>query len=89
MKTSNNISFWMMCGLIFTTAINAHATTVSYALDNVILDDRNTQMTGTFSWTFDIGDFENGVGRFSSIAPSPEKIAATDTFTRDSPPTHA
>jgi len=67
MKISNNISFRMMCGLIFMTAINAQATTVTYTLDNVILDDRNTQMTGTFSWTFDIGDFENGEGIFSSL----------------------
>ncbi len=41
----------------------AQAATISYTLDNVLLDD-GTGMTGTFSWTFDAGDFENGVGQF-------------------------
>jgi hypothetical protein len=37
-----------------------------FTLDNVILDD-NTQMTGTFAWTYDAGDFEGGVGQFTSL----------------------
>ena len=65
-NTAKNICFWMICGLIFVAAFNAHAATVNYTLENVILDD-NTQMTGTFSWTFDIGDFENGVGQFTFL----------------------
>lgn len=24
-------------------------------------------MTGTFSWTYDFGDFENGIGTFSEL----------------------
>jgi len=48
------------------TAPGAHADTLIYTLDNVFLDD-NTQMTGTFSWTFDTGDFENGAGLFISL----------------------
>lgn len=32
----------------------------SYLLDHVTLDD-HTQMTGTFTWTYDTGKFENGV----------------------------
>jgi hypothetical protein len=52
--------------LIFMVAFNAHADTVSYTLENVILDD-HTQMTGAFTWTYDAGDFENGVGQFTSL----------------------
>jgi hypothetical protein len=43
-----------------------NADTVFYTLDNVTLAD-NTQMTGTFSWTYDVGDFENGVGQFTFL----------------------
>lgn len=46
-----------------TVASGVHAETVSYRLENVILSD-GTQMTGTFLWTFDAGDFENGAGHF-------------------------
>jgi len=57
----------MICSFTFMAAFNAHAATiVNYTLVNVILDD-HTQMTGTFSWTFDTGDFENGAGRFTSL----------------------
>ncbi len=66
MSAAKNICFWMICGFIFIAAFNAHAATVSYTLENIILDD-NTQMTGRFSWIFDIGDFENGVGQFTSL----------------------
>jgi hypothetical protein len=41
----------------------AYADMVNYSLDNVILND-GTQMHGTFTWTFNTGDFENGVGQF-------------------------
>jgi MYXO-CTERM domain-containing protein len=61
---AKNSYFWAIPSFIIMAACNAHADTVLYRLDNVILDDNNTEMTGTFSWTFDIGDFENGVGIF-------------------------
>ena len=67
MNPAKNIYFWAIFSFIIMTACNAHADTVIYTLDNVILDDNNTEMTGTFSWTFDIGDFENGVGIFSFL----------------------
>jgi hypothetical protein len=66
MSTAKNVCFRMICSFILLAAINVHAAEVNYTLENVILDD-NTQMTGTFSWTFDIGDFENGVGEFTSL----------------------
>jgi len=56
----------MICAYFLIAAISVAADTVIYTLDNVILDD-DTQMTGTFSWTYDIGDFENGVGQFTSL----------------------
>ena len=45
---------------------NANAATVIYTLDNVILAD-GEQITGTFSWTYDIGDFEGGNGVFTAL----------------------
>ena len=45
---------------------SAQAATVSYTLDNIFLDATN-QMTGTFEWTYDVGDFQNGTGLFSEL----------------------
>jgi hypothetical protein len=67
MNAAKTIYFWMIFSFIIMAASNAHAAVVTYTLDNVILDDNNAQMTGTFSWTFDIGDFENGVGQFTFL----------------------
>ena len=64
--TAKNFCFWMILSSFNMATSNAHADIVYYTLDNVILDD-NTQMTGTFSWTYDISDFESGVGQFSSL----------------------
>jgi len=44
-------------------AFHVHAEVVYYIMDNVILEDQE-QMTGIFSWTYEIGDFENGEGEF-------------------------
>ena len=43
-----------------------HAAVVQYTLENV-WQDNGQQMTGSFSWTYTAGDFENGVGVFSEI----------------------
>lgn len=64
--TARNICFWLLFCSINMIAPNGRAETVYYSLDNVILDD-GTQMTGIFSWIYDIGDFENGVGQFASL----------------------
>jgi hypothetical protein len=45
---------------------NIHAATVNYTLDNIFLDATN-QMTGTFEWTYNVGDFANGTGLFSEL----------------------
>jgi hypothetical protein len=67
MKSAKNIYFWIMISIITVAASNAHAETVIYTLDNVILDDNNAPMSGTFSWTYSAGDFENGVGVFTFL----------------------
>jgi hypothetical protein len=65
-KTANNISFWMICSFVNIAAPHAQADLVNYTLDKVYLAD-NTQMFGTFSWTFNVGDFEGGVGVFTTL----------------------
>jgi hypothetical protein len=45
---------------------SAQANTVIYTLDNIFLDATN-QMTGTFEWIYDEGDFEGGTGLFSEL----------------------
>jgi hypothetical protein len=66
MCSVKNICVWMISSLIFLAAFNTHADSVTYTLKNVILDD-STQMTGTLLWAFDTGNFENGVGQFTSL----------------------
>ncbi len=66
MNIAKHLRFWMICGLGIIAVGEAQAEVVSYTLDNIILEE-GTQMTGTFSWTYDIGDFENGVGEFSLL----------------------
>ena len=66
MRATRNICLWAICSITCIGAFNAHAETVSYTLENV-LQDNGQQMTGTFSWTYADGDFENGVGVFSEI----------------------
>lgn len=66
MCTVKNIRFRMISSVFFVAAFNAHADSVTYTLENVILDD-STQMTGTFLWTYDTGNFENGAGQFTSL----------------------
>jgi hypothetical protein len=50
--------------ILVTGAVNA--ATVNYSLENVFFDN-NQQMTGTFQWTYQEGDFENGVGLFTDL----------------------
>jgi hypothetical protein len=66
LNTATNICFWMISGFFFMTAFNAHATTVNYALDNVILAG-GEPITGTFDWTFSVDDFEGGSGTFTVL----------------------
>ncbi|MDA9982204.1 hypothetical protein N9H39_05615 [Gammaproteobacteria bacterium] len=61
-----NICFWVAFGFAFMIAHSVQAATVSYTLDNVILLD-GQQITGTFDWTYDIGDFEGGNGVFTAL----------------------
>ncbi len=63
---AKNVCFWMICSFAILPAPDAHATTVNYTLNNVILGG-TAQMTGAFSWTY-TGDFENGVGQWDSLS---------------------
>jgi hypothetical protein len=57
------------------TVFNVYAATESYTLDNVIMHNdyaghrgpNDLQMTGTYVWTYDSGNFENGTGQFSDL----------------------
>jgi len=66
LNTANNIYFWMISSFIINAAFNAHATTMNYTLDNVILVD-GEPITGTFDWTYNVGDFEDGTGVFTAL----------------------
>jgi hypothetical protein len=70
MKAAKAICFWIGLVLMTMAASSAQADTVNYTLEDVILDDNNEQMFGTFSWTYDVGDFENGVGEFTLFGHS-------------------
>ena len=54
---------WLLVTMSVGTAQSA---TVHYTLDDVFLVD-GTQMTGSFDWTYAIGDFEGGSGVFTSL----------------------
>ena len=66
MDNVKNVHFWMLFCLCIVATANAQADTVIYTLDNVMLS-ATEQMTGTFSWTYDVGDFENGTGQFTFL----------------------
>ncbi len=54
--------------MLLCCAMTAHAQTrvVTYTLENVFFTPTR-QMTGTFTWTYEEGDFENGTGVFSEV----------------------
>ncbi len=66
MNTAKKICFEMVFCSIILAASNAHADTVNYTLDNLILAG-GEQITGTFDWTFNVGDFEGGSGVFTAL----------------------
>ncbi len=66
MNIRKSFCLWVICSFIFMNALNSHAATVSFTLDDVILQD-GQQITGTFEWTYNIGDLDNGVGQFTSL----------------------
>ena len=66
MRSVKNMYCRAIFSFIIMAASHAHADVVFYKLDNVQLAD-DTQMHGTFSWTFDVDDFEGGVGSFITL----------------------
>ena len=63
---SKQMYFTMIFSFIIMGVSQANAELVNYTLENVRLAD-NSQMLGTFSWTYDVGDFEGGVGAFTTL----------------------
>ncbi|HHJ38952.1 MAG TPA: hypothetical protein ENJ86_05765 [Methylothermaceae bacterium] len=63
-NTCFHIASMVMATILVTCS--AQAATVSYFLDNVVTTHGKT-MTGTFEWTYQPGDFENGSGQFSQL----------------------
>lgn len=62
---------WLACG---SPAALAQTVVVTYVLEDVwLLPDIShpgqpaRQMTGTFEWTYDVGDFENGTGELIEV----------------------
>ena len=66
MNTTKHILFWVISGAVITAALDAQADIVYYTLDDVTMAS-NQRMTGTFSWVYDVDDFENGVGQFLAL----------------------
>jgi len=60
-----------MSGMVFSilvmVASHAHAEVVNYSLENVYMADNFQQISGEFTWTYEVGDFENGVGQFNYL----------------------
>ena len=56
MNVAKNIYARMVFSSIIMATSAAHAATMTYTLDDVVLTEY-TRMTGTFSWTFAIDDF--------------------------------
>ncbi len=67
MKSAKVVTLLTIASLVIMAATQAQAAVVTYSLNNVILDDGNLPMTGEFTWTYTNGDFENGVGQFTSL----------------------
>ncbi len=64
-RVKDVVCFVLFCLCIVVTT-HTNAATVIYTLDNIILAD-GEQITGTFSWTYDIDDFEGGDGVFTAL----------------------
>ncbi|MEZ4655774.1 MAG: T9SS type A sorting domain-containing protein [Candidatus Eisenbacteria bacterium] len=69
MRTTGLRTVLLVVGSIALAALPARADVATYLLENVRLDsdDNNAQMFGTFTWTYDSGDFENGAGEFTYL----------------------
>ena len=59
----SSLLLWL---LLVMASMPTQAAMVAYSLNDVILDD-GRQMTGTFTWDFVEGDFENGTGLFTDL----------------------
>jgi hypothetical protein len=53
--------------LAFGATANAQLEVATFTLDGVHFENTSTPLTGTFTWTYQPGDFDNGVGQFQDI----------------------
>jgi len=53
--------------LAFGATANAQLEVATFTLDGVYFENAATPMTGTFTWTYQPGDFDNGTAQFQSI----------------------
>jgi len=72
MKRSTIVSI-IASAFLGTTAAQGQTATQTFCLDDVWFQrdgatQPTSQMTGTFEWTYEIGDFENGAGLFTELA---------------------
>ena len=65
----------LICLAAMSSAALAQTATVTYVLEDVwLLPDMShpgsdaRQMTGTFEWTYEVSDFENGSGDFIELS---------------------
>ncbi|MFQ5504985.1 MAG: hypothetical protein ACE5F1_09350, partial [Planctomycetota bacterium] len=72
--TPGLLSGVLLAGLFLCPGALAQTTTITYDLKNVWLRpdishpwEKAQQMTGTFTWTYGKGQFENGTGQFTSL----------------------
>ena len=87
-STVNTAPSWTKCLLrllLFpVVSLQLCAETAYYKLENVRLDDQ-TQMMGIFSWTYELGAFEDGTGQFISLTIPHTSHDETDLVTTIDP----
>jgi len=60
---------WAMAFFVFFSAFEAQALTVDFTLDDILTSTRSgNPITGTFTWTYDEGTFEDGDGVFTELS---------------------
>ncbi len=67
MSPAKTIYCFVIALFVTLAAPYTQAEVVYYSFEDVQLNNSGAQMFGEFSWTYDVGDFENGVGQFTFL----------------------
>lgn len=59
-------NFFLLMMISLLASSSSEAELITFTLDNVFTD-RGGHMTGEFNWSYNSGDFANGVGEFTSL----------------------